>query len=95
MIAKATITPQQAVDAVKAAFPDATVSEAVIGDENGYLIYEVKVTAKDGSILEVKVDAGNAKILAQENGSEDKEAEESKSEENDSGVDNDNIQLEE
>ena len=43
-----------------------TVKEAELGDENGYVVWEVEVAADDGSYREVKVDAGNGQILAQE-----------------------------
>jgi uncharacterized membrane protein YkoI len=94
LASKAKISAEQATDAVKAAFPDATtISKATIGDENGYLIYEVKVTQKDGSTLEVKVDAGNGKILSQENGTENNKNEKD-GEETDTGADTDNVQEE-
>jgi uncharacterized membrane protein YkoI len=53
------------------------VKEAELGDENGFVVWEVEVQASDGTFQEVKVDAGNGQILAQEaeddGGSEDNE----------------------
>lgn len=75
LASKTKISQDEAVNAAKAAYPENTVQGAKIGDENGYLIYEVKMTDKAGTAIEVKVDAGNAKILATDNGSEEGSAE--------------------
>ncbi len=61
----ATITPAQAEAAAGAAV-EGTVGTAELGNENGYVVYEVAVTAADGSVVEVKVDAGTGEILARE-----------------------------
>ncbi len=54
-----------------------TVKNAELGNENGYVVWEVEVAAQDGTLQEVKVDAGNGKVLAQEaEGSERGEANE-------------------
>jgi uncharacterized membrane protein YkoI len=106
LASKAKISGDEAVKAVKAAYPDNTIQGAVLGDENGYLIYEVKMTDKAGKNSEVKVDAGNAKILASDNSSEEGIAEENdkndtKNEQKDGtekesqGLDNDNVEVEE
>ncbi len=56
----AKITPDQAkAAAAKAA--NGTATTATLGNENGYVVYEVKVDNQ-----EVKVDAGNGNVLAQE-----------------------------
>ncbi len=52
-----------------------TAGEVELDEDAGNVVYEVEVTAKDGSETEVIVDAGNAKILAQE---VDKSADEAK-----------------
>ncbi|WP_019012015.1 PepSY domain-containing protein [Deinococcus aquatilis] len=57
--ALAKITPEQAKQAALAAVPG-TVTSVLLGDENGNLIYEVAIGK-----TEVKVDAGNAKVLDQ------------------------------
>ncbi|MGB3683380.1 MAG: PepSY domain-containing protein, partial [Rubrobacteraceae bacterium] len=44
------------------------VKNAELGNENGYVVWEVEVAAQDGTLQEVKVDAGNGKVLAQETG---------------------------
>lgn len=64
---QATVTKAEAERAALAAVPG-TVASSQLGDENGSLIWEVDVTQADGSSVEVKVDAGNAKVLAQEAG---------------------------
>ena len=61
----ATVTPEEATAAALAAVPG-TAGDAVLEDENGFVVYEVQVTAADGAVIEVKVDAGDASVLAQE-----------------------------
>ncbi len=57
-----------------------TAKDAELGNENGYVVWEVEVAGDDGTLHEVKVDAGNGKVLAQEaeedEGSEQGEADE-------------------
>lgn len=62
---QATISQDEAKKAALEAVPG-TVGSAELGDENGSLIWEVDITKADGSSVEVKVDAGNGKVLAQE-----------------------------
>lgn len=61
----ATITPDEAAAAALKAVPG-TVTDTQLEDENGYVVYGVYVTAADGSFTEVKIDAGNGSMLAQE-----------------------------
>lgn len=61
----ATVTPEQATAAATAAVPG-TAGTPELSDENGNVVYDVEVTAADGSKVEVKVDAGNGSVLAQE-----------------------------
>jgi uncharacterized membrane protein YkoI len=72
----ATIDQAAAEKAALDAVPG-TVKEAELGDENGFVVWEVEVQVSDGTFQEVKVDAGNGQILAQEaeddGGSEDNE----------------------
>jgi len=93
LASKAKITKDEAIKAALAAYPGYAVKGAAIENENGYLVYEVKMADKAGNALEVKVDAGNGKVLAAENEAEDNEKE-NKAEEAHSEVDNDNIQEE-
>lgn len=51
-----------------------TVKEAELGNENGYVVWEVEVAGNDGTLHEVKVDAGNGQVLHQE--TEDSEQDE-------------------
>ena len=60
LASQAKITVDQANAAALAANSGATVVKTDLGDENGSLVYSVELS--NGS--EVKVDAGNAKILA-------------------------------
>lgn len=95
LASKAKITESDAVNAVKAAYPQNTVQTAALGDENGYLVYEVKMTDKAGKNFEAKVDAGNAKVLAVDNGSEESTAEKNNgTEEKSQETDTDNEQVE-
>jgi uncharacterized membrane protein YkoI len=60
------------VDAVQAALA-ATPGQAIkaeLENENDYLVYGVEIVGADGKITDVKVDAGNGKILASEIDSE-------------------------
>ena len=67
LAAKATVTPAQAKDAALAAAPG-TAGKVELDSENGNLVYSVEVTKAGGTTVDVKVDAGNAKVLAQEAG---------------------------
>ena len=60
----ATITPQEASDAALAAVPG-TVTGVQLEDENGNVVYSVVINTGSGSV-DVKIDAGNAKVLRQE-----------------------------
>ncbi|RPF28027.1 PepSY domain-containing protein [Georgenia muralis] len=61
----ATVSPQDATSAALAAVPG-TAGAVELDNENGYVVYSVEVTGDDGTTIEVKVDAGNATVLAQE-----------------------------
>lgn len=93
LVSKARITKDEAIKAAITAYPGYSVKDAAIGNENGYLIYEIKMVDNAGKSLEVKIDAGNGKVLAVDNQVEDNEKE-NKTEEAHSEVDNDNIQEE-
>lgn len=47
-----------------------TVTASELGNENGSLVWEVDVQQADSSAVEVKVDAGDGAVLAQEAGDE-------------------------
>lgn len=61
----ATVAKAQAERAALAEVPG-TVTAVELGNENGNLVWEVDVTAKDGTQHEVKVDAGNGTVLIAE-----------------------------
>ena len=62
----ATVTPDQAKAAALKAVPG-TAATPELSDENGNVVYDVTVTSPDGrTTTDVKVDAGNAKVLAQQ-----------------------------
>ncbi|AHF80124.1 PepSY domain-containing protein [Thermococcus paralvinellae] len=93
----AKITPEQAKQAALAEV-NGNVIKVELDNENGYLVYSVEVKTGDGTIKDVKVDAGNGKILHIDSGIEeetDKELEENNKNKlsNDSN-DTDNIQEE-
>lgn len=69
----ATITPAQAVTAATDAVAG-QAGPAQLENENGYVVYAVEVTAADGTVTEVKVDAATGTVLAQESGDEGAEA---------------------
>ncbi len=60
----ATITADDATAAATAA-TGGTAGETELENENGNVVYGVEVTLPDGTMRDVKVDAGNATILAQ------------------------------
>lgn len=43
-----------------------TAAKPELDEEHGNVVYEVDVTAKDGTVTEVIVDAGNGRVLAQQ-----------------------------
>lgn len=61
--ALAKVDEAQAKAAALASVPG-TADVAELGDENGNVVWEVEVTATDGSKHDVQVDAVNAKVLA-------------------------------
>ncbi|HHV58570.1 MAG TPA: PepSY domain-containing protein [Firmicutes bacterium] len=95
LAAKAKLSPARAEAAALQAYPGAKVVKTELGDENGYLVYQVALTAKTGESLDVKVDAGSGQVLAQEKDAGD-ETEQEKLESQKSGAeaDTDNIQVE-
>jgi len=62
----AKITADQAKQAALAPFPGATVTKVELDNENGYLVYSVRLTDASGKAQEVKVDAGDGRVLATE-----------------------------
>jgi uncharacterized membrane protein YkoI len=70
----AKVTADQAKAAALAQYPGATVSSVQLENENGSVVYSVELT-HSGKAFDVKVDAGNAKVLhSEEGGSEGPEA---------------------
>lgn len=59
-------TADQAKAAALAQFPGATVNKVELENENGNVVYSVQLTDKSGQGQDVKVDAGNGKVLAVE-----------------------------
>ncbi len=57
------VTQAQAIATVQAAYPVATVTCTELGNENGTPVYELKVTASNGTDSEVHVDANTGSIL--------------------------------
>lgn len=59
----AKITADQAKAAALVQFPGATVQKIELDDENGSVVYSVELIDSAGQGQDVKVDAGNAKVL--------------------------------
>lgn len=78
----AKISPAAARDAALAAVPG-TAGDPQLENEDGNVVYSVKVTAPDSRVSDVKVDAGNGNVLAKE--ADDDEAEEENEREGDEG----------
>jgi len=89
--ALAKITPEQArAEALKAV--NGEVQKVSLDNENGNLVYSVEIKTAGGTV-DVKVDAGNGKVLAQDK-SQDNEGGHTWETERESGPDNDNAQSE-
>ncbi len=73
----ASITADDASQSALATNPGATVNDVQLGNENGSVVFEVDMTDASGAAIEVKVDAGNGAVLAQESGDEASEGTES------------------
>lgn len=67
----ASITADDAGQAALAANPGAAVNGVQLGNENGSVVYEVDMTDASGAAIEVKVDAGDGAVLAQESGDDE------------------------
>jgi uncharacterized membrane protein YkoI len=73
LAALAKISEADARNAAVAKFPGATIQKATLEDENGNVVWAVELTDANKAAQEVKVDAGNAAILAVEAGGADNE----------------------
>lgn len=73
LAAQAAITKDTAILAATKANSGFTAASAVLGDENGTLVYEIKMTDAAGKDMEVKVDATTGVILTSENDAEGKD----------------------
>jgi uncharacterized membrane protein YkoI len=58
----AKISISSAINAASKQFPGKVLT-AELENENGYLVYGVEIATPDRQIMDVKVDAGNGKIL--------------------------------
>jgi len=85
----ATISADDASAAAVAANPGSTVSSVELGNENGSVVYEVRLTDASGAALEVKVDAGDGSVLAQESDDENDGNEADEANEADEGSESD------
>jgi uncharacterized membrane protein YkoI len=66
LAALAKIDAKTAEAAALTSVPGSSIVSSGLGDENGSLVYEVTVKDGAGTLSEVKVDAGNATVLATE-----------------------------
>jgi hypothetical protein len=94
LASRAKISMEQAIGAAKVAYPGYRAVGAIIENENGYLVYAVQMVNDTGRALDVKVDAGDAKVLAAESDFKDhengEENNENEGEEDNDREDNDN-----
>lgn len=65
----AKVTKTAAVAAATAAVPG-TAGTVSLDNENGSVVWSVEVTRSNGSVVDVKIDAGNGKVLAQDSDQE-------------------------
>lgn len=61
----ATVTSDEARTAALAAVPG-TAADPELDNEDGNVVWSVEITAADGTLHEVVIDAGNANVLAQD-----------------------------
>jgi len=88
----ASITADDARQAALTANPGATVNDVQLGNENGSVVYEVGMIDSTGFAIEVKVDAGDGAVLAQESGDDEaNEAVEGRESEADDSTETDGI----
>lgn len=66
----AKISPRQAQQSVIMRYPKAAIKSIRLQKENGYLVYEV-LLLNGGRALDVKVDAGNGKVLFIDNNTDE------------------------
>lgn len=71
MAAKSKLSSNEAADVAAKAVPGKVV-ETQLGDENGYLIWEVETIGNNGQDAQLKIDAGNGRLLAIKTGDNDK-----------------------
>eukprot|EP00130_Batrachochytrium_dendrobatidis_P008362 XP_006683237.1 hypothetical protein BATDEDRAFT_93007 [Batrachochytrium dendrobatidis JAM81] len=72
---KATITEEESTQIALTEVPG-TVKDVELEDENGTVVYSVKVQAEDGSVQEVNVDAQSGKVLIVEADDDENEVDE-------------------
>ena len=65
MVAKVRVSPEQAAEIARRALPG-TVVEIRLDGENGDLIWEAVVVGNNGQVAQLKIDAGNGRLLASE-----------------------------
>ena len=70
--ATATVSLESAVKAALNAVPG-KVLKTELENENGYLVYGIEIAKADNQIADVKVDAGNGKVLKIETDKKDNE----------------------
>ena len=84
----AKITADEARAAALAAVPG-TAEEVELENENGNVVYGVEITDANGAEFDVKVDAGNGTVLAQESDDADEGEEGDEEDEADEGAEGD------
>ncbi|HHW56821.1 Peptidase propeptide and YPEB domain-containing protein [Thermoanaerobacter thermohydrosulfuricus] len=90
----AKITPDEAKAAALKAVPG-TIEKVGLDNENGYLVYSVEIKTNNDTV-DVKVDAGNGAVLAQDKDQDNEKHEKEKAGEVEktNAFDNDTVQLE-
>ena len=66
----ATITQEEATKTVLGKYQGGTINQVELDDEDGSVVYDFHVTAKDGKMYEVEVDAKTGAIIKAENDNE-------------------------
>lgn len=63
LISNAKITAEDAIKAARVVYPDCKISEVGVGNLNGNIIFHISAVDKDGSFIQLQIDASDAKIL--------------------------------
>jgi len=65
LLEQATLTKEEANEIALREFPNATVSRTHIKEEDGTLLYSIKIKTEDGNRFEIRVNARDGSVISQ------------------------------